>query len=92
VPDVDLVLTAAPDEVAVLPGEPTRLWRFTGRLLEGPADTLQTLPGSYLGPVVRLRRGQRLRVRFANQLGEDSIVHWHGLDVSALLKSSEGAT
>ena len=80
-PDVDLVLTAAPDEAAVLPGEPTRLWRFTGRLLAGPADTLKELPGSYLGPVIRLRRGQRVRVRFVNQLAEDSIIHWHGLDV-----------
>ncbi len=81
VPDVELVLTAAPDEVRVLPGSHTRVWRFTGRLLKGPADTLQTLPGSYLGPIIRLRRGQRVRVRFANQLAEDSIVHWHGLDV-----------
>jgi FtsP/CotA-like multicopper oxidase with cupredoxin domain len=81
VPDVEMVLTAAPDDVSVLPGAPTRVWRFTGRLLKGPADTLQTLPGSYLGPVIRLRRGQRVRVRFANNIGEDSIVHWHGLDV-----------
>ena len=80
-PDVEFTLTAAPDEVALLPGAPTRVWRFTGRLLKGPADTLETLPGSYLGPVIRLRRGQQVRVRFANQLGEDSIVHWHGLDV-----------
>jgi FtsP/CotA-like multicopper oxidase with cupredoxin domain len=58
VPDVEMVLTAAPDEVSVLPGAPTRVWRFTGRLLKGPADTLHTLPGSYLGPVIRLRRGQ----------------------------------
>jgi FtsP/CotA-like multicopper oxidase with cupredoxin domain len=55
--------------------------RFTGRLLKGPADTLQALPGSYLGPVIRLRRGQKVRVRFGNQLAEDSIVHWHGIDV-----------
>ena len=81
VPDVELALTAAPDEMAVLPGGATRLWRFTGRLLEGPADTLETLPGSYLGPILRLRRGQRVRIRFANRLPEDSIVHWHGLDV-----------
>jgi len=81
VPDVEFTLTAAPDEVALLPGAPTRVWRFTGLLLKGPADTLETLPGSYLGPVIRLRRGQQVRVRFANQLGEDSIVHWHGLDV-----------
>lgn len=81
VPDVEFTLTAAPGEVALLPGAPTRVWRFTGSLVRGPADTLETLPGSYLGPVIRLRRGQQVRVRFANQLGEDSIVHWHGLDV-----------
>lgn len=81
VPDVELVLTAAPDDVLVPPGAPTRVWRFTGRLLKGPAGTLQTLPGSYLGPVIRLRRGQNVRVRFSHQLDEDSIVHWHGLDV-----------
>lgn len=81
VPDVELMLTAAPDDVPVLPGAPTRVWRFSGRLLQGPADTLQTLQDSYLGPVIRLRRGQRVRIRFANQLGEASIVHWHGLDV-----------
>jgi blue copper oxidase len=81
VPDVEFILVAAPDEVAVLPGAPTRVWRFTGRLLSGPADTLEALPGSYLGPVIRLRRGQHVRIHFANELDEDSIVHWHGLDV-----------
>jgi FtsP/CotA-like multicopper oxidase with cupredoxin domain len=81
VPDVELLLTAAPNEKAVLPGAPTGVWGFSGRLLKGPADTLQTLPESYLGPVIRLRRGQKVRVRFTNQLGEESILHWHGLDV-----------
>ncbi|HWI17982.1 MAG TPA: multicopper oxidase domain-containing protein [Vicinamibacterales bacterium] len=81
VPDVELLLTAAPDEVAVLPGERTGVWRFSGRVLKGPAGALQSLPGSYLGPVLRLRRGQKVRVRFANQLPEPSIIHWHGLDV-----------
>jgi FtsP/CotA-like multicopper oxidase with cupredoxin domain len=83
VPDVELTLAAAPDDVAVLPGAPTRVWRFAGRVVKGPADTLQVLPGSYLGPVIRLRRGQKVRVRFRNQLAEDSIVHWHGLDLPA---------
>ena len=80
-PDVELTLTAAPGETALLPGVPTRVWRFTGAVSRGPASTLQTLDDSYLGPVIRLRRGQRVRVRFANRLGEPSIVHWHGLDV-----------
>jgi len=80
-PDVDLTLTAAPGEVGLLPGSPTAVWRFSGVLTKGPADTLQVLPGSYLGPVIRLRTGQRVRIRFVNRLGEASIVHWHGLDV-----------
>ena len=61
-PDVELELTAAPGEVAVLPGAATKVWRFTGRMLRGPAGSLQVLPGSYLGPVIRLRRGQRVRI------------------------------
>ena len=81
VPDVELALTAAPDDVSILPGPSTRVWRFTGRLLRGPADTLREGPGPYLGPVLRLRRGQKVRVRFSNQLPEASVVHWHGLDV-----------
>ncbi|MEI6245967.1 MAG: multicopper oxidase domain-containing protein, partial [Acidobacteriota bacterium] len=81
---MDLTLTASPGDVNVLPGVPTQVWRYTGALLKGPADTLQVLPGSYLGPVIRLRTGQRVRIRFVNKLGEPSIVHWHGLDVPEL--------
>jgi FtsP/CotA-like multicopper oxidase with cupredoxin domain len=81
VPDVELTLTAAPGEVTLLPGAPTRVWRYTATVERGPAATVQTLPGSYLGPVLRFRRGQRVRVRFRNRLSEPSIVHWHGLDV-----------
>lgn len=80
-PDVELTLTAAPGEQALLPGAPTRVWRFTGALVKGPSGTLQPVAGSSLGPVIRLVRGQRVRIRFANRLTEPSIVHWHGLDV-----------
>lgn len=81
VPDVELRLTAAPDEVSVLPGNRTRVWRFSGSVLKGPADSLQPVPESFLGPTIRLRTHQKVRVRFANHLSEPSIVHWHGLDV-----------
>ncbi len=83
-PDIELELTMSPDQVPLLPGEPTHVWRFTGRVLKGPAATLETLPSSYLGPVIRLRRGQKVRIRFANRIPEDSIIHWHGLDVPEL--------
>ncbi|MGE0449380.1 MAG: multicopper oxidase family protein [Vicinamibacterales bacterium] len=80
-PDVELLLTASKGEAALLSGTPTRVWRYSGTLVRGPAGTLQPIEGSYLGPVIRLRRGQRVRVRFRNRLDEPSIVHWHGLDV-----------
>ena len=81
VPDVEIALTAAPADVRILSGAPTRVWRFTGRVLKGPAESLQTMPDSYLGPTLRLKRGQNVRIRFANRLPDPSIVHWHGLDV-----------
>ena len=80
-PDVELSLTASRGELNLLPGAPTRVWRFTGKVQRGPDAALQVIPGSYLGPVIRLRRGQKVRIRFRNNLGEPSIVHWHGLDV-----------
>lgn len=80
-PDVELELTAAPTTAAILPGAPTNVWAYSGRVLKGPASTLQPIPGSYLGPVIRVKRGQRVRVHFRNRLPESSIIHWHGLDV-----------
>jgi len=84
-PDVELALTAAPGEAQVLPGARTRVWRFTGAVLKGPAESLQVVADSYLGPVIRLRRGQKVRIRFRNNLPESSIVHWHGLDVPSAM-------
>src|SRR6185436_12530948 len=79
-PDIELALTASPGTASILPGAATNVWRFSGELLKGPSTALQTIPGSFLGPVIRAQRGQKLRIRFRNQLGEPSIVHWHGLD------------
>jgi len=83
-PDVELVLRAGPGEVSLLDGPRTSVWRFSARLLRGPADTLTASSESYLGPTLRLRRAQRVRIHFDNVLGEPSIVHWHGLHVPAL--------
>ena len=80
-PDVEIDLTAAPAAVQLLPGAQTSVWQYSARVVRGPATTLQSIPGSYLGPVMRVRRGQHVRVHFHNQLPEASIVHWHGLDV-----------
>jgi len=37
--------------------------------------------GSYLGPVIRLTRGQEVNMHVKNALNEETSVHWHGLEV-----------
>jgi blue copper oxidase len=37
--------------------------------------------GSYLGPTLRYRRGDSLDIQVHNRIGEESVLHWHGLHV-----------
>lgn len=84
-PDMEMELTATVDGVGLLPGAPTPVWRFTGKVLRGEADALTFLKDSARGPsfvpVIRARRGQKIRIFFTNRLPEPSIVHWHGLHI-----------
>lgn len=81
--DLDLQLRASGRTIALDGiGGATEVWAFDGQLVSGPHGALTTDPASYLGPTIRVRPHQRLRITFHNQLAEPSIVHWHGLDVS----------
>ena len=80
-PDIEIVLRATPTEVQVYPGQATRVWAYRGEVVKGDADAVQHIPGSYLGPILRFRKGQTVRIHFTNDLPEPSIVHWHGLHV-----------
>ncbi|NOZ56623.1 MAG: multicopper oxidase domain-containing protein [Calditrichaeota bacterium] len=80
-PDVDIQLTARPDAVPILPGRETAVWSYQAEVLAGPQGAVQNLPGTYLGPVFRFQRGQKVRIRFRNQIEQESVVHWHGLHV-----------
>jgi len=79
--DIEFGLVAQPDEVQLLPGRPTAVWRFAGQVLKGPAEALQAIPGSYTGPILRVKRGQKIRIRYLNRIPQASNVHWHGLIV-----------
>ncbi len=79
--EVEISLRATATETAILPGKATRTWSYRGEVLAGDAGVVEHIPGSYLGPILRLRKGQKVRVRFTNELDEPSIVHWHGLHV-----------
>ncbi len=81
VPDVDIELICRRDAVQIFDGRPTQVWRYAGNLLKGPANTLTALPQSYLGPLMRFVKGQKIRLRLRNDLPEETITHWHGLHV-----------
>lgn len=64
----ELSLRAAPGRVRLLP-EPyneTDVWCYNG-----------LIPG----PEIRVKQGDRLRVAFANDLAEETTIHWHGVRV-----------
>jgi len=78
-PDLDIELRAGPDEVPIWPGAATSVWRYRAKVRKGDPASVAALPDSYLGPVIRVRRGTRVRVRFFNDLPQATVVHWHGL-------------
>ncbi len=66
-PDVlDVELTAREATAEYLPGRPTAVWGYDGQVP---------------GPLLRARRGDRVIVRFRNDLPTATTIHWHGLRV-----------
>ena len=79
--DLHIELHAVQEDIALRPGAPTRVWRYLGKVLRGDASTLEASDATYLGPIIRVQRGQRVRIDLINELPEPTIVHWHGLHV-----------
>ena len=46
---------------------------------DGAASDLWGYNGQLPGPELRVRKGDRIRVRFKNDLDEPTSIHWHGL-------------
>lgn len=57
-------LTMGPGTTEFLPGKMTNTWGVNG---------------SYLGPTIRVSRGDNVSFDVENQLGEPSTLHWHGM-------------
>jgi suppressor of ftsI/bilirubin oxidase len=79
-PDVEVEFISRVAEVPTMPGANTSVFKYYGKLLKGPETTLKVMPG-YLGPILNLIQGQKVRIWFYNQLPEPSIIHWHGMHV-----------
>lgn len=80
-PDLDIDLTAKESQIPLFQGSSTKVWMFETKINTGADDAIQQLNDSYFGPTLRVRKGQKVRIRFKNQLPEKSIVHWHGMHV-----------
>jgi FtsP/CotA-like multicopper oxidase with cupredoxin domain len=63
-PTVEIELVAAVARAELVPGVTTEVWAYNGRIP---------------GPVLEFREGDRVRVRFRNDLPETTTVHWHGM-------------
>lgn len=69
-------LVARPVTRPVLPGQPdTQFWQYDADT--GTAD----LGAPVIGPLIDVREGDTLEIRFVNQLPQPSTIHWHGLPV-----------
>ncbi|MCT4656003.1 MAG: multicopper oxidase family protein [Cohaesibacter sp.] len=57
-----------------------------------PASTLWTYNGSAPGPEIRVKQGERVKVRFINELKEPSSIHWHGIRIANAMDGVSGLT
>jgi FtsP/CotA-like multicopper oxidase with cupredoxin domain len=53
--------------------------------LEGKQTPTWGINGSYLGPTIRVSRGDKVAVDVVNQLPETSTLHWHGMRLPAVM-------
>jgi FtsP/CotA-like multicopper oxidase with cupredoxin domain len=63
---VEVTLTAAPEQLSLLPGSTSAVYAYNG---------------SVPGPTLEVREGDRVIVHFRNNLPEPTTVHWHGLHI-----------
>lgn len=81
IPDIEIGLTAQPVAMQLLDGNKTEVFKYEAKLIKGEDHNLSKIEGSYLGPVINVKRGQKIRVIFKNNLPRESIIHWHGLHI-----------
>ncbi|MEI7796455.1 MAG: multicopper oxidase domain-containing protein [Methylococcaceae bacterium] len=84
-PDVELELFCKPAAIQILDGSKTNLLQYTAKLIKGEKNTLTDLPNSYLGSIIRLQKGQKVRIHLHNGLSQPTVTHWHGLHVPQVM-------
>ncbi len=60
--------------------------------VDGKLSRAIGINGTVPGPLVRLKEGQKVRLRVTNTLDEDSSIHWHGLLVPFAMDGVPGVS
>lgn len=89
-PDLEIRLAARTDSTQILPGKPTDTWSYYAEVIQGEANRVDNLVQSYLGPILYLRKGEKVRIHFQNELPEETTVHWHGMLVPSAMDGHPG--
>ncbi|HEU4948916.1 MAG TPA: multicopper oxidase domain-containing protein [Kribbella sp.] len=55
----------------------------TREFVPGQRTSTWGINGDYLGPTLRARRGEWVRINLHNELGETTSLHWHGMHLPA---------
>lgn len=59
---------------------------------DGPPSDLWAYNGEVPGPEIRVKKGERVRVRFHNKLEEPTSIHWHGIRIENAMDGVSGLT
>jgi FtsP/CotA-like multicopper oxidase with cupredoxin domain len=73
----EVELVAAPSALRLLDGRELNVWAYNGQVP---------------GPTIRVRVGERLRVRLINRLPQPTSIHWHGVRLPNGMDGVPGVT
>lgn len=59
------------------------LQRGVSSFFDGVETPTLGINGAYLGPTLKMRSGERVRIEVTNRIGEPTTLHWHGLHLPA---------
>ena len=59
---------------------------------DNPDSELWSFNGSSPGPEIRVRQGDRVRVRLINELPQPTSIHWHGIRIANAMDGVAGLT
>jgi suppressor of ftsI len=88
--DFETPLAIPPLAPSTVTTDGTRVFDLTAQpgesqFVDGVTTATNGYDGAYMGPTLRATRGEKVEVRFHNELTESTTVHWHGMHLPAAM-------